>query len=138
MKAITLIKPCLLACSVLAGSHAIAGPGTINSIEFSFMSYSGTPTPFFSGSTGSSIDSAPTVLPPPVENMSTTVPAPHEIAPFVEVFVPSLPGSPGTAPLAEVSLPVEAAAVVPEPGTIGLLGLGLAALILRRREDSHA
>ena len=153
MKAIALIKPCLLACSVLAGAHAHAGPTTVNSIEFSFMSYSSTPSPFFSGSAGSSLDNVPTVLPEPVESQSgrgatgpeslagsvgTSQPA---IEPVIEVYQPSLaqPLPTGTAPVIEVSLPdAAAAAVIPEPGSLALLGLGIAAaLVARRREDFH-
>jgi hypothetical protein len=152
MKAITLFKPCLLACSLVAGAHAYAGPTTVNSIEFSFMSYSSIPSPFFSGSTGRSLDNVPTLLPEPVESQSgsgsgaaeslagsvgTSQPA---IAPVTEVYLPSLtqPQPTGTAPVTEVSQPAAAAAVIPEPGSLALLGLGFAAALLaRRREDFH-
>jgi len=143
MKAITLFKPCLLACSVLAGAHAVAGTITINSIEFSFMSYSSTPPPVFSGSSGSSLGNLPTVMPTPTEDMSSVVvPMPAQITPIIEVYVPSGPGGTGsTAPVIEVSQPSTdpaAAAVIPEPGTVALLGLGLGMLVMRRRGGSHA
>lgn len=138
MKAITLFKPCLLACSVLAGAHALAGPATINSIQFSFMNYSSPPAPFYSGLTGSSLDSAPKLLPAPVESLPAPDPAPQQIMPVTEVFLPSVQDQPTTAPLAEVSLPtVAAAAVIPEPASLALFGLGLAGLLLRRREGIH-
>lgn len=139
MKAITLIKPCLLACSFLAGAHAFANPGTVNSIQFSFMNYSTTPSPFYSSSTGSSLDLNATVLPAPLEGTSLTAPvqAP-QILPVIEIFVPSLPERGGTAPLADVALPVEQLAVIPEPGSVALLGLGLGLLAWRRRGGRHA
>lgn len=140
MKVISLIKPCLLACSVLAGAHAVAGPLTINSIEFSFMSYSSTPAPVFSSSSGSSLGNTPTVLPPPTEDTSSVVvPMPAQITPIIEVFIPSEPGS--TAPVIEISQPstdAAAAAAIPEPGTLALLGLGLGMVLMRRRGGFHA
>ncbi|WP_426337889.1 PEP-CTERM sorting domain-containing protein [Pseudoduganella sp. S-14] len=131
MKANTLFKSCLLACSVLAGAQAIAGPGTVNSIEFSFMNYSNTASQSFSNLPLTSFDNTPSVSP-------ISIPTPQEIHPVVEVFVPSMPVQ-TTAPevIAVVDLP-QAAAAIPEPGTAALLGLGCALLFLRRRGGFHA
>ncbi len=132
MKANTLFKSCLLACSVLVGAQAIAGPGTVNSIEFSFMNYSGTASQSFSSSPLTSFDStpAPSVSPIPA-------PIAQEILPVVEVYLPST-SSQTDAPQIIVApdLP-QAALAVPEPGTFALLGLGCALLLLRRREEFH-
>lgn len=132
MKANTLFKSCLLACSVLAGAQAVAGPSTVNSIEFSFMNYSSTASQSFNSLPLTSFDStpAPSVSPIPI-------PSPQEIKPVVEVFVPSAPvqiESPQI--IAAPDLP-QAAAAIPEPGTVALLGLGCALLFLRRREGFH-
>jgi len=133
MKANTLFKSCLLACSVLAGSQAIAGPGTVNSIEFSFMTYSSTASQSFSTLPLTSFDSTPA---PSVSQIS--IPTPQEINPVVEVSLPSTnvqteAPSVITAP----ELP-QAAAAIPEPGTAALLALGCVLLFLRRREGFHA
>lgn len=131
MKANTLFKSCLLACSVLAGAQAIAGPGTVNSIEFSFMNYSNTASQSFSSLPLTSFDNTPPVSP-------ISIPTPQEIHPVVEVYVPSTPVQ-TTAPevIAVVDLP-QAPAAIPEPGTAALLGLGCALLFLRRRGGFHA
>jgi len=132
MKADTLFKSCLLACSVLAGAQAIAGPGTVNSIEFSFMNYSSTAAQSFSNLQLTSF------APPPAPSVSPiSIPTPQEIQPVVEVYLPSTT-VPTTTPqiIAAPDLP-QAAAAIPEPGTIALLGLGCALLFLRRREGSH-
>ncbi len=133
MKATTLFKSCLLACSVLAGAHAVAGPGTVNSIEFSFMSYSSTAPQSFSSLPLPSFDStpAPSVLP-------ISIPTPQEIQPVVEVYQPST-GVQTDMPqiITAPDLP-QAALAIPEPGTMALLGLGCVLLFLRRREGFHA
>jgi hypothetical protein len=133
MKANTLFKSCLLACSVLAGAQAIAGPGTVNSIEFSFMSYSNTASQSFGSLPLTSFDStpAPSVSPIPI-------PTPQEIIPVVEVYLPST-NVQTDAPLV-ITAPdtPQAAAAIPEPGTAALMALGCALLFLRRREDFHA
>jgi len=133
MKANTLFKSCLLACSVLAGSQAIAGPGTVNSIEFSFMTYSSTASQSFSTLPLTSFDSTPAPSVSPI-----SIPTPQEINPVVEVSLPSTnvqteAPSVITAP----ELP-QAAAAIPEPGTAALLALGCVLLFLRRREGFHA
>ena len=133
MKANTLFKSCLLACSVLAGSQAIAGPGTVNSIEFSFMTYSSTASQSFSTVPLTSFDSTPAPSVSPI-----SIPTPQEINPVVEVSLPSTnvqteAPSVITAP----ELP-QAAAAIPEPGTAALLALGCVLLFLRRREGFHA
>lgn len=133
MKANTLFKSCLLACSVLAGSQAIAGPGTVNSIEFSFMTYSSTASQSFSTLPLTSFDSTPAPSVSPI-----SIPTPQEINPVVEVSLPSTnvqteAPSVITAP----ELP-QAAAAIPEPGTAALLALGCVLLFLRRREEFHA
>jgi len=133
MKANTLFKSCLLACSVLAGSQAVAGPGTVNSIEFSFMNYSSTASQSFSSLPLTSFDNTPA---PSIVPIST--PTPQEIHPVVEVYVPSTPvqtSAPAVIPAADLP---QAVAAIPEPGTVALLGLGCALLFLRRREKSHA
>jgi len=133
MKANTLFKSCLLACSVLAGSQAVAGPGTVNSIEFSFMNYSSTASQSFSSLPLASFDHTPA---PSISPIST--PTPQEIHPVVEVYLPSTPvqtSAPVVIPAADLP---QAPAAIPEPGTVALLGLGCALLFLRRREKSHA
>ena len=133
MKATTLFKSCLLACSVLAGTQAIAGPGTVNSIEFSFMNYSNTPSQSFSTLPLTSFDSTPAPSVSPI-----AVPTPEEILPVVDV---SLPSSNVQTDAPQVIIAPElpqAAAAIPEPGTAALLALGCALLFLRRREGFHA
>ena len=133
MKANTLFKSCLLACSVLAGAHAVAGPGTVNSIEFSFMNYGSTAPQSFSSLPLPSFDStpAPSVVP-------ISIPTPQEIQPVVEVYQPST-GVQTDMPqiITAPDLP-QAALAIPEPGTMALLGLGCVLLFLRRREGFHA
>ncbi|MGW8392315.1 PEP-CTERM sorting domain-containing protein [Pseudoduganella sp. HUAS MS19] len=130
MKAKMLFKSCLLACSVLAGAQAIAGPGTVNSIEFSFMNYSMTVPPAFSSLPLTNFDNTPAASP-------ISVPAPQDIHPVVEVSLPSTTApAGGSAIITAPELP-QAAAAIPEPGTLALLGLGCALLFLRRREGSH-
>lgn len=161
MNAKTLFTYCLLACSVLAGAEALAGPAlssqsqsTVNSIEFSFMNYSSTLAPYVSSSLSPSSSSAPAPIssntPPSAFNtpspsvelaappIPVAAPAPQDIQPVTEIFVPSTAGQP-TAPqvIETAGPPVVAAAVVPEPGTLALLGLGITLLILRRREGFH-
>jgi len=149
MKANTLFKSCLLACSVLAGSQAIAGPGTVNSIEFSFMNYSSTASQTFgsSASQHSSSPESPSFSSLPLTSFDSTpapsiapisIPTPQEIHPVVEVYLPSTPvqtSAPQVIPAADLP---QAAAAIPEPGTVALLGLGCALLFLRRREKFHA
>ena len=129
MKANTLFKSCLLACSVLAGAHAVAGPGTVNSIEFSFMSYSNTASQSFSSLPLTSFDNTPAPAALPI-----SIPTPQEIQPVVEVYLPST-GVQTDAPqiIAAPDLP-QAALAIPEPGTAALLALGCALMFLRRRE----
>ncbi|WP_162253031.1 PEP-CTERM sorting domain-containing protein [Duganella sp. Root1480D1] len=133
MKANTLFKSCLLACSVLAGAQAFAGPGTVNSIQFSFMNYSSTAPQSFSTLPLTSFDSTPA---PSVSPIST--PTPQEIQPVVEVYLPSTNVQIEAPQIIAVDDLPQAAAAVPEPGTIALLGLGCALLLLRRREGFHA
>ncbi|SFG67788.1 PEP-CTERM protein-sorting domain-containing protein [Duganella sp. CF458] len=130
MKANTLFKSCLLACSVLAGAQAIAGPGTVNSIEFSFMSYSSTASQSFSNQPLPSFDIIPT---PSV----TPIPSPQEILPVVEVYLPSTNAQTDAPAVITAPDTPQAALAVPEPGTLALLGLGCVLLCLRRREGSH-
>lgn len=132
MNANTLFKSCLLACSVLAGSQAVAGPGTVNSIEFSFMNYSFTASQSFSNLPLTSFDSTPAPTVSPI-----SIPTPQEIHPVVEVYLPSTP-VPSASPeiIAAPDVP-QAPAAIPEPGTFALLGLGCALILLRRREGFH-
>lgn len=162
MNAKTLFTYCLLACSVLAGAEALADPilssqsqSTVNSIEFSFMNYSSTLAPYVSSSPAPSSSSAAApissntppsafITPSPsvelaVSPVPAATPAPQEIRPVTEIFVPSTSVQPSVPQLIETAAPpVVAAAVVPEPGTLALLGLGITLLMLRRREDFHA
>ena len=136
MKATTLFKSCLLACSVLAGAHAIADPiavSTVNSIEFSFMNYSNTAGQSFSSLPLTGFDSTPAPAAAPI-----STPTPQEIVPVVEVYLPSTSVQPDIPQIiAAPDLP-QAAAAIPEPGTAALLGLGCALLFLRRRGGFHA
>lgn len=162
MNAKTLFTYCLLACSVLAGAEALADPilssqsqSTVNSIEFSFMNYSSTLAPYVSSSSSSSLSNTPSAAasnttPSAILTPSPTVevaappapmatPAPQEIQPVTEIFVPSTSSQISTPqPIETAASPqAPAAAVIPEPGTFALLGLGIALLILRRRESFH-
>jgi hypothetical protein len=139
MNANKLFKSCLLACSVLAGAEAVADPifssqGTVNSIEFSFMSYSSTPSAYFSSVTATNLDSPPSA--------PATAPAVPLIIP-TEVYLPSTTNPPAGPQIIETSGPTQqstapaAAAVIPEPATAALFGLGLAFLLLRRREGLY-
>lgn len=141
MNAKTLFKSCLLACSVLAGAQAVANPmsstsqSTVNSIEFSFMSYSSTPSPYFSSATETSFNQLPsTPAAAPASSTQMIIPT--------EIYVPStsdqttMPQIIVTSGQTQQAAPA-AAAVIPEPGSVALLGLGLALLILRRREGLH-
>lgn len=167
MNAKTLFTYCLLACSVLAGAEALADPilssqSTVNSIEFSFMNYSSTLAPYVSSSsslgntssapTSSSLSSTPSLSMPPsalltpspsVELAAPSAPAaapsPQEIHPVTEIFVPSTAGQPSSPQIIDTATSPQAAAaaVIPEPGTLALLGLGFSLLVLRRREGFH-
>ncbi|WP_162259178.1 PEP-CTERM sorting domain-containing protein [Duganella sp. Root198D2] len=133
MKANTLFKSCLLACSVLAGAQAVAGPGTVNSIEFSFMNYGNTAGQSFSSLPLTSFDSTPAPAVSPI-----SIPTPQEILPVAEVYVPSTPVQPDIPQIIAAPDVPQAAAAIPEPGTAALLGLGCALLFLRRRGGLHA
>lgn len=157
MNAITLCKSCLLACSVLAGTQALAGPmslaqGTVNSIEFSFMNYGSTPSPYFNSVTAASIggtpagaggSSAPSVLPTPGPAEPAAAPAlppasAADIQPAAAIFLPTAAGPAGTLAPVETAAAPQALAAIPLPGSAALFGLGFALLLLRRREGFHA
>lgn len=130
MKAQPLFKSCLLACSVLAGSQALAdpivstpSPHTVNSIDFSYMNYSRPPASYFSRGG-----------PPPFRGLPPPLPTPAPPASMPAAALPTTPpGQTGSPPLIEPPVQSPVVAVVPEPGTFALLGLGFALLILRRR-----
>lgn len=121
MNAEPLFKLGLLACFVLSGGQALADPHlstpspyTVNSISFSYMNYSQPPASYFHRQ-------------PPFNGLPPPLPAADPPASAPGPIVPS--GQTGTPPLTEPpnQLPV-VVAVLPEPGTFALLGLGLVLL----------
>jgi hypothetical protein len=139
MKAITLFNSCLLACSVLAGAHATAGPSTVNSIEFSFMNYSSIPftsLPLTDFNSSPSLPAASPSVEAPAATSPTIIPTPQEFVPVIELALPPSGPTDPTEVVVAPDLP-DAALAVPEPGTVALLGLGIALLVLRRREGVH-
>jgi len=127
MKADAMFKICLLACPVLTGGQALADPNisaqspyTVNSIDFSYMNYSRPPASYFNRKP------QPFKLPPPLP-----APEPPASAPG-PLLHPAQPGHTGKPPLIETPVQSPVVAVVPEPGTLALLGLGLTLLICSR------
>jgi hypothetical protein len=119
MKADALLKSCLLACSVLTGSQALAdpiistqSPYTVNSIHFSYMNYSQPPASYFNR------------RPPPFRGLPPPLPADPPAGAPGPALPPAQTGQTGTLPPIEppVQSPV---VVVPEPGTVALMVLGL-------------
>jgi len=117
MKADALLKSCLLACSVLTGSQALAdpiistqSPYTVNSIHFSYMNYSQPPASYFNR------------RPPPFRSLPPPLPADPPAGPALP---PVQPGQTGTLPPIEPPVQSPVVVVVPEPGTVALMVLGL-------------
>ncbi|WP_426166733.1 PEP-CTERM sorting domain-containing protein [Pseudoduganella sp. R-34] len=141
MKAEAMFKSCLLACSILPGGQALAGPTgstqspyTFNSIDFSYMNYSRPPASYFNRRPPTEFGRTPAFngLPPPLPAAGPPARAP-------DVALPLTPPAPtGSPPLVEPPVQLPVVAVVPEPGTFALLGLGFALLILRERRGRPA
>lgn len=139
MNAIFLFRlgllPTLAAGIMLAASHAKADPistsqFTVNSIEFSFMDY-GNIVPSEQGGLPAEV--------PPSPDLPPIVPTPQELTAGPAGVTgptggPGGPGGPnGPAGTAEIQVPAQQEGEVPEPGTLAMLGLGMAALASRRR-----
>lgn len=127
MKADALFKTCLLACSAMTGDQALAdpiistpSPYTVNSIHFSYMNYSQPPASYFNRK------------PPPFRGLPPPLPADPPASVPGPALPPAQAGQTGTPPLFETPVQSPVVVAVPEPGTVALLGLGLALLICCR------